>query len=147
MTEADFHVLLIASSFLAVRFGQRYVSQTLPFDFRYDVRLNQSCDDHATPDDVLYPDDNDRVVSCDSESDVVALLFRDGRCPQWIDISAARVGETFTEMRLLCCGRFTNDRDKLYYTRGGTGPFGIKSPVFPPDYKEGTKFLLPQASA
>ena len=147
MTEADFRVLLIASSFMAVRFGQRYVTQTLPFDFRYDVHLNQSCDDHATPDDVVYPDDNDRVVYCGSESDVVALLSRDGRCPQWIDISASRVGDTFTEMRLICCGRFTNDRDKLYYTDGGTGPFGLKSPVLPPDYEEGTTFSLPPASA
>lgn len=146
MTESEFHVLLIASSFMATRFGQRYVAQTLPFDFRYDVHLNQSCDDHATPDDVLYPGDNDRVVSCDSETDVVALVFRDGRCPQWIDVSAVRVGDTFTELRLLCCGRFTNDRDKLYYTDGGTGPFGIKSPALPPDYKEGTTFSLPQTS-
>ena len=147
MTEADFRVLLIASSFMAVRFRQRYVTQTLPFDFRYNVHLNQSCDDHATPDDVLFPDDNDRVVYCDSESDVVTLLSRDGRCPQWIDISASRIGDTFTEMRLICCGRFTNDRDKLYYTDGGTGPFGLKSPVLPPDYEEGTTFSLPPASA
>ena len=147
MTEADFRVLLIASSFMAVRFGQRYVTQTLPFNFRYDVRLNRSCDDHATPDDVLYPDDNDRVVYCNAESDVVSLLSRDGRCPQWIDVSAARVGDTFTELELLCCGRFTNDRDKMYYTDRGTGPFGIKSPNLPPNYQDGTTFSLPEANA
>ena len=143
MTEADFRVLLIASSFMAVRFAQRYVTQRLPFDFRYEAHLNQSCDDHASLDDVLYPDDSARIVTCNSETDVVELLYRDGRCPQWIDISAFRVGDTFTEMQLLCCGRFTHDRDKLYYTHGGTGPFGIKSPVFPFGYEEGTTFTLP----
>ncbi|MCA9150959.1 MAG: hypothetical protein KDA92_16720, partial [Planctomycetales bacterium] len=121
MTEADFHVLLIASSLMAVRFGQRYVTQTLVFDFRYDVRQNHSCDDHAAPDDLVYPDDDGRVVYCTSESDVVSLLLRNGRCPQWIDISVARIGDSFTELELLCCGRFTNDRDKMYHSDGGTG--------------------------
>lgn len=142
MSEADFHIWLIAASFLAVRFGQRYVTQTLPFEFRYDVHLNQSCDNHATPDDRLYPNDNDRVVTVASESDVVSLLYREGRCPQWIDISVTRVGDSFTELRLLCCGRFTDDRAKMYYSDRGLGPFGVKSPVFPPDYKEGSRFSL-----
>ena len=146
MTEADFHVLVVAASFMAVRFGQRYVKQNLPFEFRYDVHLNQSCDDRATADDVLYPDDAGRVVFCDCESDVVALLYREGRCPQWIDISVCRVGESFTELQLLCCGRFTNDSDKLYYKHCGTGPFGIKSPTLPLGYEQGTTFCLPQAS-
>lgn len=147
MTEADFRVLLTAASFMAVRFGQRYVTQTLPFDFRYDVRLNQPCDDHATGDDVLYPDDNDRVVSLATEADVVPLLYRDGRCPQWIDISVERIGVPYTELRLLCCGRFTDDGTKMYYSDRGLGPFGVKSPDLPPDFEDGTTFEIPQSSA
>jgi len=146
MNEADFRVLLIASSFMAVRFAQRYVAQTLPFDFRYDIRLNQSCDDDASPDEVLYPEDRDLRVSCDSEDAEVPILLRDGRCPQWIDISVERVGDDFSQLRLLCCGRFSNDRDTLYYSAGDTGPFGIKSPNLPPGYEEGTTFCLPHAN-
>ncbi len=147
MTKADFHALLIAASVLAIRFGQRYVTQTLPFDFRYVVHLNQSYDEHATPDDRLYRDDNDRIVQLVSESDVVSLLYREGRCPKWIDISVAAIGDSFTELRLLCCGRFTDDRAKMYYSDRGLGPFGVKSPDFPANYEEGTRFTIPQCGA
>ena len=145
MTDADFRVMLIASSFIAVRFGQQFVTQKLPFEFRYQAHLNYSCDDHATQDDVLYPEDEGRVVWCDSEDDVVTLLSRNDRCPQWIDIAVSRIGDTFTELQLLCCGRFTNDRNKMYYSDRGTGPFGIKSPNLPFDYQDGTTFLLPES--
>lgn len=93
---------------------------------------------------MLYPEDDERVVVLETGRDVVSLLYRDGRCPQWIDISAVRVGDAFTELQLLCCGRFTNDGNKMYDTRRGTGPFGIKSPVFPFGYEEDSKFSLPQ---
>ena len=146
MTKAEFQVLLVASSFMAVRFGQQFVLQNLPFDFRYKVCLNQSYDGRSVNEDVLFPEDKDRIVDCNSELEVVKLLYRDGRCPQWIDVSVARVGDTFTELRLVCCGRFTDDRNQLYYVHCGTGPFGIKSPDLPPGNKDGEKFLLPNAN-
>ena len=143
MSEADFRILLIAASFLAVRFGQEFVSQDLPFNFRYSVHLNQSCDDHATPEHVLYPADDGKIVENIDENDVVMLLYRSGRCPEWIDVSAHRIGPSFTELQLLCCGRFTSNRDTMYYNDRGLGPFGLKSPVLPPDYVDGQRFELP----
>ena len=36
----------------------------------------------------------------------------------------------------------SDDKNEFYYTDGGSGPFGIKSPNHPIGYKEGTKFRL-----
>ena len=65
--------------------------QELPIVIRYHVLLNQSCDDHATSDDVLYPEDDGKEIDRISAETVVALLCRDGRCPEWIDVSVEAV--------------------------------------------------------
>jgi len=144
VTEPEFHQLLLTAGKNAASFAERYIVPRLPDRFRYHVVLNQSFDGNATPDEVLYPQDDGRDVVCDSDRDVVALLCRDGRCPEWIDIGVEAIGEGFTLLRLLCCGRFTNDVEKMYYSKTGLGPFGIKSPYLPPDYVEGSRFDIPR---
>jgi len=72
----------------------------------------------------------------------MALLCRDGRCPEWIDISVEAVGEGVTVFRLTCCGRYTADPGRMHYTRHGLGPFGVKSPVLPRGFREGERFSL-----
>lgn len=71
-------------------------------------------------------------------------------CTVMVDVHS---GSTFWQFELVTrlrsfnfyvAGGFTNDHDKMYDTRRGTGPFGIKSPVFPFGYEEGSKFSLPQ---
>lgn len=128
MEKPDFRVLLIAASFEATRFGQRFVHDNLCFDFRYIVHLHQSHDLNSESDSMLYPEDEGKVLQIDTEEGVVDLLSRDGRCPEWIDVSVHATNPSFTVLRLLCCGRFTSDRKRLYYAAGGFGPFGIKSP-------------------
>lgn len=46
-------------------------------------------------------------------------------------------------VKMLCCGRFTSDPQKMYYSERGFGPFGIKSPDLPRDYTEGLQFEIP----
>jgi len=145
MQEPDFRVLLIAASFEATRFGQRYVHDYLRFTFRYVVHLNQSSDFDVAPGSVLYPEDEGKVLQIDTEEGVVDLLFRDGRCPEWIDVSVHAVDPSFTVLRLLCCGRFTSERHLLYYEGGGFGPFGIKSPDLEFGMKDGDKIKLKKA--
>ena len=77
MTQADFHALLLAASFLSLRFARRFVSNELPVDaFEYRVLLNQSGDAHATADEVLYPSDDGRMIDRVTEQEVVTLLLR-----------------------------------------------------------------------
>ena len=145
MTKPEFNVLLIAASFEATRFGQKFAKQTLPFAFRYRAHLNYSFDKHALRDDVLYPEDDGKVVDLSSEEDAVSLLWRDGRCPEWIDIAVDAVSLEFTLLRLLCCGRFTAAQERLYYHKRGFGPFGIKSPNLPYGWSEGVRFDIKNA--
>lgn len=142
MTKPEFKVLLIAASFVAVRYGQGYVNQTLPFVFRYQVHLNNSYDENKSPDDVLYPEDDGKVLEANTEDEAVALLWRDGRCPEWIDIAVQAATPDFTLLKLRCCGRYTATRERLYYQEKGFGPFGIKSPMPPPNWRNGVRFDL-----
>ena len=94
---------------------------------------------------VHHQGDSHQDLTRISAETVVALLHRDGRCPEWIDVSVEAIGTGFTLLRLLCCGRYTDDRKKMHYDDQGLGPFGIKSPVLPPNYVEGSKFDIPHA--
>jgi hypothetical protein len=142
MQKNDFRVLLIAASFEATRFGQRFAFDVLPFTFRYVVYLNQSNDADPAPGTVLYPEDHGKTVEIDSEEGVVEILSREGKCPEWIDVSVHAVNPSFTLLRLFCCGRFTAERQRLYYESRGFGPFGIKSPDLPSNWKQGSRFKL-----
>jgi hypothetical protein len=142
MTKPDFRILLIACSTLAVRFAQSMVTQSLSYDCRYHVLLNQSADHNATSGEVLYPSDDGKTFAQLKEEEVVELLCRENRCPEWIDISVEAVSDTFTLMRLYCCGRFTADLSKLYYANSGQGPFGVKSPNLPMGWTKGMQFTL-----
>lgn len=145
MTKLDFHVLLLASSNLALRCTQPMVTQSLASSFRYHVLLNQSADHLATKEERLFPEDTGKELAALSEEEVVSLLCRDERCPAWIDISVEAVDPTFTLLNLRCCGRFSDNPEKMHYAKYGRGPFGVKSPVIPVGWKEGMRFTLKNA--
>ena len=145
MQPNEFRSLLDIASRAAIDFANQHVTQSLNYCCVYDVFLNQSHDAHATAEMTLYPEDDNVVRKRLSAAEVVELLCRNSKCPQWIDISATGVNPQFTVMTLLCCGRYVDDRSKLYYeARQGTGPFGIKSPNLPRDYQVGIRFSLPE---
>jgi hypothetical protein len=138
MTQAEFHILLIAASFSALRFAKRYVTNDLPVEaFEYRICLNNTCPPHrneagSTPPERRF-----------SEQEAVDLLYRDGTCPEWIDVNAEAVSEGATVFRLICCERYTDDKSKMYYSKRGLGPFGVKSPNLPFGYSNGDRFTLP----
>ena len=143
MTRSEFMSLLAKATTASVDFARRYVENDLPEAVRFHVLLNQSYDGNATADERVYPEDDGREYSCLSAHEVGNALLRDGRCPEWIDISVEAQSATDTRVCLLCCGRFTDDQHRMYYTDRGMGPFGIKSPALPFGYKEGTRFRVP----
>ena len=120
MTESEFYTLLLTASYNAREFAERYVMQELPIVLRFHVQLNQSYDGSATAEEVLYPEDDGKEVDRISAETVVALLCRDGRCPEWIDVSVEAVGSGFTLLSLFCCGRYTDNRKKMYYDDKGS---------------------------
>jgi len=142
MDKDDFEAYLIAASYWAIQTAKQFVSENLPYEFIYDVELNQSMDETAGEDFVRYPEDEGKVYLQQRVENVVALLVRDDRIPVWIDINVKSVTKELTTLRLVCAGRFTNQKEQMYYAKRGQGPFGIKSPCFPAEWKEGIKFSL-----
>ncbi len=142
MTNSEFQTLLTHSSNFALDFAKNYVTNNLPNDFKYSVHLNFSTDDISLKQFDIYPSDNNKIVDFITADKVISLLNRKGKVPVWVDISVAYVHKNFTVFQLLCAGRYSSDENEFYYLKGGTGPFGIKSPTFPIDYIEGVKFNL-----
>jgi hypothetical protein len=72
---------------------------------------------------------------------VVAELWRDGRIPEWINLSV--VGETgaATLIEVVCCGRFTGDDTRLYHAAEGAPPFHVLGPALPPRH-DGGRFSI-----
>jgi len=145
MTRDEFITLLEKVSMSSLAFARRFVENDLPGAFRFRVLLNQSYDGNAKTDEPVYPEDDGREYASLSADAVANLLVRDGRCPEWIDVSVEAQAEGCTQLQLLCCGRYTDDERRMYYTRQGTGPFCIKSPNLPPGYQKGTRFRIPKA--
>ena len=143
MTKIEFQALLAQCSQYSFRFAKEFVLDDLPTDFKYTVELNSSHDDPNLKQFDMYPGDNDKIVELITASEVVDLLCRNNKVPVWIDISVLSCSKKYTVFQLLSAGRYTDDANEFYYQKRGTGPFGIKSPAFPPGYKnDGTKFSL-----
>lgn len=142
MDKDDFRAYLIAASYWAMQVAKNYVKEVLPYEFVYDVELNQSMDEKCGEGFICYPEDEGKIHLQKNENEVVALLSRDGRIPVWIDINVKSATTTATTLRLICAGRFTNQKEQMYYSKRGQGPFGIKSPYLPSGWKEGEKFCI-----
>jgi len=142
MTKEEFLILINGASFFSFKFAEQYLKNDLIPEFRYDVFLNTSKDDPSFTQFDVYPEDNERIEKGLTDKEVRDLIYRNGKVPVWIDISVYKSDKKTTTFKLLCAGRYSDNKEEFYYHKGGTGPFGIKSPNLPVDYKEGRKFKL-----
>lgn len=142
MTKEEFLILINGASFVSFKFAQQYLKNKLIPEFRYDVHLNVSSDNPKLAQFDIYPEDNKRIETGLTDKQVRDLIYRYGKVPVWIDIAVHKSDKQITTFKLLCAGRYSDDKKEYYYQQGGTGPFGIKSPNLPIDYKEGQKFKL-----
>jgi hypothetical protein len=116
-------------------FAAGFVLDTLPGSYAFWVVLNCSYDGDLNEHEVVFPDDvskHGRRVGPINAEDVVSLLWRDGRVPEWIDIMVYEADEHATYFELSCCGRFTDQDRFLYYDWTDFAPFGVKGPAYPP---------------
>ena len=143
MNRNIFHDLLNECTQYAVKFAKEYVTETLPDEILYYVKLNYSMDVDCDEKFRTYPDDEKKVYKYINAEQVSHILVRENRIPVWIDISVMKVRRGKTIVELLCAGRYTDESEELYYYRRGQGPFGIKSPPLPFNYNtEKKKFSL-----
>ncbi len=142
MNKPDFLFLLLGASYASFKFAKEFVKNDLKPEFKYDLELNISHDNPELKQFDIYPEDNEKKHFDLTDKEVVEILWRNNKVPVWIDIAVSKADRKKTTFRLLCAGRYSDDKNEFYYTDGGSGPFGIKSPNHPIGYKEGTKFRL-----
>lgn len=142
MNKPDFLFLLLGASYASFKFAKEFVKNDLKAEFKYDLELNISHDNPELKQFDIYPDDNEKKYFDLTDKEVVEVLCRNNKVPVWIDIGVCKSDRKKTTFRLLCAGRYSDDTNEFYYKDGGSGPFGIKSPNHPSEYKEGTKFRL-----
>jgi hypothetical protein len=147
MDRTIFAERLRAASVAARDFARSYILEPLPDEMLFRVRLNQSYDKNPLhTDERLYSEDSalnftDKLTRC-TEAEVVDLLLRDGRVPEWADVAVAAETGSHTIMRLLCCGRFTDNEHLLYHAKEGWPPFHAVSPALPLEYQNGQRFSI-----
>jgi hypothetical protein len=142
MTKQEFLFHLNGASIIALKFAERYIKDKLITDFRYNVILSATDDSPDLIQFDVYPEDQGIIKLDLIDNEVVELLYRNNKVPVWIDINVLKSSRKSTTFNLLCAGRYTDNKEEFYYNNNGSGPFGIKSPNFPINYKEGEKFRL-----
>ena len=144
MQEEEFQQLLLSATDQAKQVASEFVLNDLPLENVYNIQLNFSHDDPALTQFDMYPEDDGRVIEMVDANIVVKTLLRQGKVPVWIDISVTTIQNGKTILTLFCAGRYSDNKKELYYHQRGMGPFGVKSPNLPIDYKAGNKFWLPE---
>ena len=86
-------------------------------------------------DEQVYPEDelvSGQTVGPLTLHGAVTWLWREGKVPVWVDVSAYAADRRHTYVRLQPSDRFTGTARLLKYQRpGDLPPFGIKSPELP----------------
>lgn len=142
MTKEDFLFHLQGASFISLKFAERYVKDKLVTDFKYNAILTVANNVNNLNKFDIYPEGNDIIKLGLTDIEVVDLLYRNNKIPIWIDISVLKSSRKSTTFNLLCSGKYSSDKNDYYYNQNGSGPFGVKSPNLPIDYREGKKFKL-----
>lgn len=122
-------------------FACGFVVEPLPEALRFRVLLNQSVDSRLHEDERVFPDDVSPLAPC-TEAEVIALLWREGRVPEWVDLSVVGLSGAATLVELRCCGRFTSNETLLYHQRAGLPPLHVQSPALPAEHVQGQRFSL-----
>ena len=143
--------VLFASNLLeatrqTVQVARRYVTNRLPDEARYFVRLRKDVDGQVRDERAVCFFDSHGIASliCDLEG-VMGRLCVNGAVPVWIDMSAEWVDDRFTYLRLSYSGRFSADERRLRYTDRGYPPFQWGGCIPPPHWNgpgSGQKFDL-----
>lgn len=130
-----FHHRLIQATELCHEFTKTLVVDHLPPFAKYRVLLNCSYDQNPLIlDETIFPNDAEfNLIHMKSfnADEVMELLWRDEKIPEWIDINIFHADLDATYYELRCCGRFTSQEQLLYYKWTDIAPFGIKGPPIP----------------
>lgn len=128
----------------AINIAKKYISNEIPTSLVYLVYLNCSYDNGRLLDTehLVYKDTTQLKYALENPSEVVSLLWVDGKVPEWINVSVDSIENGHLIIKLVCCGRFSSNKLDMYLPQSGFSPFSPRSPSLPPWYEEGIKFDL-----
>ncbi len=137
MDKLIFERHLIAATQKAIEFAKEYIEEDIPGYFKYRVCLNSSYDARVCSEETVFPEESaiekKMETACLKFDEVVGLLWRDGKVPEWINISVVDVIGEETLIELVCCGRFTANEQLLYHRSEKLPPFEVCCPCYPPE--------------
>jgi hypothetical protein len=138
MKKEAFASLLRKAGDLAVEAATSFVSDDLPRERRFFLNLNTPYEE-LKPTEKSFPELEMKrweYLGPKTEAEIVEHLWISGAVPVWIDISVYRTVPDFTFLDLLACNRFSSERSDYAYEDRNLGPFVVKSPVFPPGWRD-----------
>lgn len=137
----------------ALAFARQLVIDDLPNELRFRLETNASHDGHPLRDgEVVFPEEGTpaqhAALSRCTFDEAVAVMWRDGLVPEWIDLRVVDANEHVTIIGATVCGRFTSDEALLYHKQEGRPPFHVVGPTLPAEYMDGdtARFSLHQHS-
>lgn len=138
---------LISATQHALEFARTLVVNMLPDKIRYIVYLGASYDGNPLEEgEQTFPDDYAERSRCFLDStEVVELLWREGKVPEWINVSVESEYGEATNVKLECCGRYSNNIAHIYHAHEGRAPFHVLGPPMPPGHdlsEKGKKYEL-----
>jgi hypothetical protein len=146
VSKGSFQRNLTAAVIHAIEFARQLVTDDLPDRIKYVLRLGSSYDSSALEEgEQTYPEDYSKPIRYFEKSeDVVNFLWRNGKVPEWINVSVDSKTAVHTNIKLECCGRFSNRIEHIYHAHEGRAPFHVLGPPVPQgfDLSSGKKYQL-----
>ena len=139
MDKDIFRQNLIKATDEILPFSQEHVTNPLPLNCHYLIFPNQSYDKNPLQgDEQIFPDEklsNGKYLGSFDAEQVIEYLWRNGKIPEWVNMTVYSYDLQYTYLELLCCGRFTAMEEHLYHRWEGYPPFHILSPSLPPNWE------------
>ncbi len=144
LTKDGFEKNLVLAVSRALEFARTLVVNELPDEVCHMVLLNASYDAYPLGEDEKVFDEINVKRKFTDTNAVAELLWRDGMVPEWVNVSVVSEAEGFTNIELVCCGRFTNNLQNIYHAKEGIAPFHVLGPPIPDKFElgSGEKFKL-----
>jgi hypothetical protein len=124
---------------IVLPFSREFVTNPLPSSCRYLIFPNQSYDGNPLEgDEQVFPEEalpEGEYLGPFDAARVVEHLWRNGRVPEWVNVTIYSYDERYMYLELLCCGRFSAMEEYLYHKVEGYPPFHVLGPNLPPHWE------------
>lgn len=139
MDKSTFERNLTKATEMVLPFSCEFLTNPLPASCRYLIFPNQSFDGNPLEgDEEVFPEEtlpNGTFLGSFDASQVVDHLWRNGKVPEWINVTVYSYDQKHSYLELLCCGRFTAMKKFLYHQSEGYTPFHVLGPALPPHWE------------